>query len=150
MDDKQYYSEHLYPLQDRVLKVINGLDTAFYLTGGTAVSRAYLGHRYSDDLDLFVNYDPAFSMMSSVIIDALASHEEWTCDVSIRQQFFVRMLLVHGGTKLKVELVNDVPSRVGETQEHPVLGRIDNAENILANKLSGLIGHDEPRDLADV
>jgi len=29
--------------------------TPFYLTGGTALSRGYFNHRYSDDLDLFVN-----------------------------------------------------------------------------------------------
>ncbi|MCD4795127.1 MAG: nucleotidyl transferase AbiEii/AbiGii toxin family protein [Bacteroidales bacterium] len=27
----------------------------FYLTGGTALVRFYLNHRYSEDLDFFVN-----------------------------------------------------------------------------------------------
>jgi predicted nucleotidyltransferase component of viral defense system len=31
------------------------IPVGFYLTGGTALSRAYLNHRYSDDLDFFVN-----------------------------------------------------------------------------------------------
>jgi hypothetical protein len=51
---------------------------------------------------------------------------------------------------LKIELVNDVPSRVGEIRQHPQLSAIDSPENILANKLSALIGRDEPRDIADV
>jgi len=34
--------------------------------------------------------------------------------------------------------------------EHPVLGRLDSAENILANKISALIDRDEPKDLADI
>ncbi|MDR0551108.1 MAG: nucleotidyl transferase AbiEii/AbiGii toxin family protein [Spirochaetaceae bacterium] len=29
--------------------------TAFFLTGGTALSRAYYNHRYSDDLDFFLD-----------------------------------------------------------------------------------------------
>ncbi len=150
MNEKRYYFEQLYPLQDQVLKVISSADTGFYLTGGTAVSRAYLQHRYSDDLDLFVNYDPNFAMWSSILIDKLVAQDRWTCEISIRQQFFVRLLLTQEETTLKIEFVNDVPARVGEVQEHPTLGRIDSAENILANKLSALIGRDEPRDLADV
>lgn len=55
--DKNYYLTSLYPLQDRVLQVINQAKTGFYLTGGTALSRAYLAHRFSDDLDLFTNMD---------------------------------------------------------------------------------------------
>ncbi|NJN82168.1 MAG: nucleotidyl transferase AbiEii/AbiGii toxin family protein [Caldilineaceae bacterium] len=150
MDERHYYFEQLYPLQDQVLKVINRVETGFYLTGGTAVSRAYLQHRYSDDLDLFVNYDPNFAIWSSILIDTLVAQEQWTCEISMRQQFFVRLLLVQNETVLKIELVNDVPARVGEVQEHPTLGQIDSAENILANKLSALIGRDEPRDLADI
>ncbi len=30
------------------------LETPFYLTGGTALSRHYFNHRYSDDIVLFV------------------------------------------------------------------------------------------------
>ena len=30
------------------------------------------------------------------------------------------------------------------------LGRVDTAENILANKISALLGRDEPKDLADI
>lgn len=55
-----YYTDTLYPLQDKVLKIIDALGTPFYLTGGTALSRCYLHHRYSDDLDFFVNNEPKF------------------------------------------------------------------------------------------
>jgi hypothetical protein len=33
---------------------------------------------------------------------------------------------------------------------YPVLGRLDSAENILANKLTALFDRQEPKDLADV
>ena len=52
-----YYNDSLYPLQDRVLKAIQAAQTPFYLTGGTALSRCYFNHRYSDDLGFFVNKD---------------------------------------------------------------------------------------------
>lgn len=49
---ENYYTNNLYPFQDLVLKLIMKVDDAFYLTGGTALGRHYLKHRYSDDLDL--------------------------------------------------------------------------------------------------
>ncbi|MBW2708388.1 MAG: nucleotidyl transferase AbiEii/AbiGii toxin family protein, partial [Deltaproteobacteria bacterium] len=52
---KKYYIRNLYPFQDWVLKLIMNVDDTFYLTGGTALGRYYLEHRYSEDLDLFVN-----------------------------------------------------------------------------------------------
>jgi predicted nucleotidyltransferase component of viral defense system len=147
---QEFYVASLYPLQDRVLQSINQLGTGFYLTGGTALSRAYLQHRYSDDLDLFVNYDARFSLWAELIVNQLVSHTNWRCEITIRQEFFVRILLLENDITLKIELVNDVPSRVGEIRQHPQLSAIDSPENILANKLSALIGRDEPRDIADV
>ncbi|MDO5576553.1 MAG: nucleotidyl transferase AbiEii/AbiGii toxin family protein [Fibrobacter sp.] len=50
-----YYKESLYPIQNKILSVLQSLKVPFYLTGGTALSRGYYNHRFSDDLDLFVN-----------------------------------------------------------------------------------------------
>lgn len=148
--DSAYYEEQLYPLQNQVLRLVDAQKTGFYLTGGTAVSRGYLNHRFSDDLDLFVNYVPEFMLWSGQIIDALLQFEPRHTTVVLRQQHFVRLLLTHNDVTLKIELINDVPSHVGQIVQHPVLGRVDSAENILANKLTALIGREEPRDLADV
>ncbi len=52
---QETYTNKLYPLQDKVLKLLEKVNTHFYLTGGTVLGRYYLHHRYSDDLDLFVN-----------------------------------------------------------------------------------------------
>jgi hypothetical protein len=148
--DTPFYFDHLYPLQDQVLNAINALATDFYLTGGTAVSRAYLHHRVSDDLDMFVNYDARFPTWSGAVVDALSTQSLWQTVVILREQFFVRLLLTTGDITLKVEMVNDVPSHIGVIRQHPQLGRIDSPENILANKLTALINREEPRDLADV
>ena len=51
---------------------------------------------------------------------------------------------------LKVEFINDVPAHVGDITSHEVLGRLDSAENILANKITAAIDRQEPRDLADI
>ena len=57
----QYYEETLYPLQDGVLNIIYQSGTDFFLTGGTALSRAYYNHRYSDDLVFFVNQSKTYN-----------------------------------------------------------------------------------------
>ena len=145
-----YYFDQLYPLQDLSLRLIADLDTGFYLTGGTAVSRAYLNHRFSDDLDLFVNFDKRFTLWSSLVIHTFASESRWRVLVSKNEEYFARIMLTHNDTTLKIEMINDVPSHIGEIRQHPILGRIDSPENILANKLTALIGREEPRDLADI
>lgn len=66
-----YYFEVLYPFQDRVLRILNALDTGFYLGGGTAASRGYLQHRFSDDLDFFVNDDARFRLWTARVIERL-------------------------------------------------------------------------------
>ena len=51
---------------------------------------------------------------------------------------------------LKMEFINDVPSHIGPITAHEVLGRIDSAENILANKGTAVLSREEPKDLADI
>jgi hypothetical protein len=132
------------------LQVINAVGTGFYLTGGTALSRAYLHHRFSDDLDLFVNYEARFGEWAERIVDTLWRRSEWQTQVVLKDQYFVRALLSRADLILKLEMINDVAARVGEPRLHAQLGRIDSPENILANKLTALIGREEARDLADV
>ena len=145
-----FYAQKLYPFQDEVLKIINRLETGFYLTGGTAASRGYLNHRYSDDLDFFVNDEPDFVLWVERVIQALSLYKKWDFEILSRYDRFVRLNLTQSELALKLEFINDVPSRVGEVIHHPTLGRLDTAENILANKLTALLTREEPKDLADV
>ncbi len=148
--DKTFYFNHLYPFQDKVLHVLDELGTGFYLTGGTAASRGYLNHRFSDDLDLFVNDDDRFGLWAERAIQALAHHRDWHSDVLQREERFVRLVLLQEDITLKIEMANDVPAHMGEILAHPVLGRLDSPENILANKITALIGREEAKDLADI
>jgi hypothetical protein len=131
-----------------VIQTLNQADTGFYLTGGTAASRGYLQHRFSDDLDYFINDDNRFGLWVERIIQAL--NKEWKCDVLMKEERFARLNLIHKDITLKIEMINDVPARVGDIQNHPALGRLDSAENILANKVTALLGREEPKDLADI
>lgn len=137
-------------MQDDVIRVMMAVETEFYLTGGTALSRGYLHHRYSDDLDFFVNDDDRFALWVDRVIQMLNLSSEWGVDVGLRQPRLARVTVVRGGVSLKLEFINDVPARVGAVVAHPVLGRLDTAENILANKLTAVVVREEPKDLADI
>ena len=148
--DKEYYYTRLYPLQDRVIGLVNALNTGFYLTGGTASSRGYLHHRFSDDLDFFVNDDDRFGLWSDRIIHSLSRVDDWRFDVMQREERLARLAVTQGDMILKLDMVNDVPSHIGEVRPDAQLGRLDNPENILANKITAIVGRQEPKDLADI
>ncbi len=148
--ETDFFLGKLYPFQLEVLRAINAAQRTFYLSGGTAASRGYLNHRFSEDLDLFVNDDDAFSTWVDRITIALGQQSGWKLVVLRKDERFSRLSLSSGDLPLRVELVNDVPSHVGNIVEHPVLGRLDSAENILANKITAVIDRDEPKDLADI
>ena len=145
-----FYLGRLYPMQDRILARLASIDTAFYLTGGTAASRAYLHHRFSDDLDFFVNDDERFGLWAQRAVQVLARSSDWRVSVVHQEARFVRLTVTEADIALKIEMVNDVPAHVGELTRHPVLGLLDSAENILANKLTAVVDRKEPRDLADI
>jgi hypothetical protein len=141
----EYYSNILYPLQDKVFPVFK--DTPFYLTGGTALSRGYYNHRYSDDLDYFVNYHPDFQRLSQIQIDKLQKIFK-DAETDYRGEYFCRIFV--GQERLKIEMVNDVPSHIGQLVNDPVLGIIDSKENILANKVTAIVDRTLPKDIVDI
>ncbi len=144
----KFYLEKLYPLQDKVLQSIQKANQEFYLTGGTVVSRIYLNHRYSDDLDLFVNQSPHFKNNVSKIIAQL-NLDFSQVETSILEDSFVRIFIVEQGTELKVEFIDDVAYHHGEVIESTIFNRVDNWQNILSNKITAL-SRNEGKDCADI
>jgi hypothetical protein len=47
-------------------------------------------------------------------------------------------------------MINNVPGRDGQVTDQSGLGRLDIAQNILANKVTALLDREEPKDLADI
>jgi len=142
----------LYELQDAVLESMQSVDQEFYLTGGTALGRGYYQHRYSEDLDLFANDRDEFTLWRDRCLNALqqdSASRGWRVEVLLRESRFGRAV-VHGTLPLKLEFVNDVPCHIGDVTVHPMLGRLDTRENILANKIKALVDRSAPKDLADI
>lgn len=151
MNSYEKHYQRLYNFQDQVLKEIQNCDTEFYLTGGTALSRCYLDHRYSDDLDFFVNFSPSFNKQSDKIKQRLMTHFGGRFKIQIDQDYIKRFFIIgeSDGPGLKLEFINDVPARVGEVMSHSLFPRIDHWKNILANKITAL-SRNEPKDWVDI
>lgn len=141
----EYYNKILYPIQDRAIEVFR--ESPFYLTGGTTLSRGYYNHRFSDDLDYFVNYLSNFQMLAEIQIGKLQNIFP-DIEVDYRGEYFCRIFVAE--RQLKIEFVNDVPSHIGAKVRHPVLGIIDSKENILANKVTAVVDRGMPKDMADI
>jgi len=140
-----YYTDTLYPLQDNVLKIIDALKTPFYLTGGTALSRCYLHHRYSDDLDFFVNNEPNFLNFIDSILAGLK--QKYAIEIVMKSNTYVSIRVEN---LLKIDFINDVAFRYGDVEKKTLFSRVDNLENILSNKVSALISRDEAKDVVDI
>jgi len=139
-----YYESELYPLQNKVLAAIQGLKTPFYLTGGTALSRVYYQHRYSEDLDLFVNREPNFFQLVESVVQGLS---DFDLRVNHRAEAYHSLQIEK---ILKVELVNDVAGYIGQPGSHAIFTRVDNPINILSNKITAVTSRDEPKDIVDI
>ena len=149
----QFYEENLYPLQDGVLNTLNHSGTNFFLTGGTALSRAYYHHRYSDDLDFFLgqecNYDDELNMALALLHDAGFI---WDTEKDyIRNKYFATIKVGHSKEKmiLKIDFVNDTVPHFGGIQETGLFFRTDSIRNIISNKLSAIFRY-AAKDIADI
>ena len=143
-----YYQNTLYPLQDKILEIVGKLPVEFYLTGGTALSRAYLHHRYSDDLDFFVNNVNDFKSQVNTIIKAL-TQSSLSFNTTVADEGFARLFVFDGEHALKLDFVNDVSFRSGTPEVTKLFERTDNLNNILSNKVTAL-GRYSPKDVVDI
>jgi len=135
----------LYRLQDKVLQRVFAVEDEFYLTDGTALSRFYQEKRYSDDLDFFTNSSTRFNFAVKNTLAELS--KEFSIENELDSKDFVR-IKVDG--LLQVDFVND---RVPRYKEPKVLEngyKIDTIENILSNKITAVIGRDNPKDIFDI
>jgi len=137
--------EILTPLQRQVLDVLFAEEVvarSFYLTGGTALAAFYLFHRYSDDLDLFT-HDQPFEVVWPTVQQLLPRLE---LTVESRTPQFIRLRHPEG---LRVDVVHDVPFRVGVPVRH---GQwlVDTLDNITLNKVSAIQGRLDVKDYVDL
>lgn len=150
MEYHKYYLEQLYPLQDRFLNFFDThSDGKFYLTGGTALSRFYYHHRYSDDLDFFsVKEFTNFRETLSKFLDD-ARKKSFSIDVETISDHFFRLYVKEKEISLKIDFVNEIVFHWGDTIKFQLFSCVDNQMNILSNKISCINRH-EVKDIVDI
>jgi hypothetical protein len=134
-------------LQDGILRLMKESRLPFYLTGGTALSRFYFNHRYSDDLDFFVNADPEFPVHARDFIALL--ERSYPLVETMLKDSFARLFIAVEDFRLKVDLVNGVAYRVGKISFPVENIAVDTIENILTNKI-GALSRYAAKDIADI
>jgi hypothetical protein len=141
--------DKLTAFQREVLDAFFQRERGFFLTGGAALAGFHLGHRTTDDLDLFTLQQAAFERSRFVLADVAAAVG---AVLEVRQEApgFMRVVLRRREEGLVVDLVKDVSSQLHPEKlerDHIV---VDPADEILANKLTAIVGRAEERDLIDV
>ncbi len=150
MEYHKYYLERLYPLQDSFLRFLdNQNEGGFYLTGGTALSRFYYQHRYSEDLDFFSNAElNNFREVVTKLLNA-ARQKKFSIEVETISDHFLRIYTKEKETSLKIDFVNEVAFHWGPLNRFTLFSCVDNEKNILSNKIS-CINRYEVKDIVDI
>jgi hypothetical protein len=137
----------LSPFQEEVLQAFFRHTSRFHLTGGAALAGYHLGHRTTEDLDLFTHEEAieegeqalaAFCAEVGAVLEKIRTAPD-----------FRRRLVTRGDEAVLVDIVLD---RAPGSIEKLTFGniRVDTREEIMANKLCSLLSRSEPRDMVDV
>ena len=151
---EKYYTEKLYPLQNGVLRNLENIHSPFYLTGGTLLGREFIGHRFSDDLDFFLNDDPGYQEHVQEAFKAVKRTQgelgySVPSESSLFTERYSRFYIQTEDVGLKLDFVNDIAFRLDNIEKGDIYYRIDSIRNILSNKISALYRF-EPKDIADI
>ena len=120
----------------------------FFLTGGAALAGFHLGHRTTEDLDLFTTKDRTEEGSESLRSAAAAIGA--TVEPLRTSPTFRRSLVRRGNEGVVVDLVLDSTAQFHEQKLERGRIRLDPPEEILANKLCALLSRSELRDLVEV
>jgi len=102
----------------------------FYLTGGTALSEYYLGHRFSYDLDLFTAEGDLILPLSYKLEQIYPLDE---VDLSITRRFssFVEFILTHKDESVRVDIAQDSPFQFAPPQTSEIGVYVNNLKDLL-------------------
>ena len=139
----------LSPLQRIVLAEFFRQERGFFLTGGGALVGYHLHHRFTDDLDLFT-LDEAAYVRSLHVLPAVAEALGGRLEILQDAPGYRRFALRQGDETLVVDVVRERVRQVSPSKPEINGVFVDPPEEILANKLTALVGRQEERDLVDV
>lgn len=144
-----WFPELLTPLQRKIVEALGDRFPAVFLTGGTALGAAHLGHRRSLDLDLFTRQADRFVELATEI-------EAFLRDLGLKVEArrssprFRRLAVSDPVETVPVDLVLDTTPQVGEPVRIAGGLSVDSLADIAANKLAAILGRSEERDYVDL
>jgi hypothetical protein len=143
-------SNALSSLQLAVLSGLGAVDGVF-LSGGSCLALAYLGHRRSFDLDFFV-VDQVDVEATAARLRALCGANGWRLEPLRTWPGFRRFLVVNDAEETLVDIVHDTAPQLVAVADKPIAfgARIDDLSDLVANKLCAALGRSEVKDLVDL
>lgn len=120
----------------------------FYLTGGTALSEFYLGHRKSFDLDLFTCEKALIPSFSRVVEEELK--KDFSVSVVRRFETFAEFEVGKREETIKVQLAYDSPFRFEESLDSNLGVKVNDYKDLIVDKFLAFFGRIEPRDAVDL
>jgi len=141
-------TDRLSALQRDVVRALAQRDCGFFLTGGGVLVGFVLGHRTTDDLDLFTTEDAAMAQADSLAralsLAVGADLESVQTTPDHRRYVFSR-----GQESTRVDFVRD---RGVQLLDKPLRDGVamDRVEEIIANKITTLASRSEIRDVVDL
>ncbi|HEV2739282.1 MAG TPA: nucleotidyl transferase AbiEii/AbiGii toxin family protein [Candidatus Elarobacter sp.] len=146
-EERAYYEGILYPLQDRILAVAATYGDALVLTGGTALARLYLNHRYSDDIDLFTLQGHA-GTLGRDFANELGSNG-FVVEPVTEAVAFMRMWVGDGEQRVQVDVAPDA-HRVEPPEPSGLRVYTHTLRDIAANKIGAFENRTEVKDAVDL
>ncbi len=134
-------------LQRDVLLEFFQKEQRFFLTGGAALAGFHLGHRETDDLDLFTTayvLNEGRQVLEAVAV-SLGAELHGISDSPTHKRFAIR----RGSENVKIDLVHDTHQLRAKVILDDII-RVDSIEEIAANKLTAILSRSEIRDLVDL
>jgi hypothetical protein len=141
-------TDRLSVLQRDIVRALAQRDCGFFLTGGGVLVGFVLGHRTTDDLDLFTTDDSAMAQ-AETLARALGAAVGAELEALQTTPDHRRYLFSRGSDSTRVDFVRD---RGLQLLDKPVRDGVpmDRVEEIIANKITTLASRSEIRDVVDL
>lgn len=120
-----------------------------YLTGGTAIGRFYLDHRYCDSLYCNVDDGDRYLNHISLLKNKLESIFIVDLNNSYFTEEFARFIIVKDELILKLELVRNINKHQGNLTNYK-FGFVDSPVYVLPKKLRAITWRNETEDFFDI
>jgi hypothetical protein len=138
-------------VSEEALRLVRACQTRIpcHLGGGAALSGAYLGHRLSNDLDLFCHREGDLRGLFRDL-PAVAREAGISLRVLTDAGTFVRAQVTTTDGTLELDLVQETVPDI-EPPPPPIDGVIvESLADLRANKITCILSRSEPRDLVDL